>query len=431
MKHRLLGLAASAALVASAGAAAFAQTSSGYHTPPKLIKAGVNTSAIAGPGTVIVQVFVNADGSFKVTKVIRSTNSGDDAAALEIAKSSTYSPARNGNTKVAEFYDYTLKFGAASTSSTSHGGVEAYQADVNSKRYAQAKTGLTAYLGSHPEDARANALLGVSDYFLNDYAGAVAAFNKASTVPSEYRLVAANAYAKAAEEALAQKDAATAVADATKANQFAPGAATLNLLANAQLQAGDTNAAIHSLEQANADAASDSKIDAKQRGTIAANLVAAYMASGQIDKAAALVAEVQRIDPSNTTALTRVITYYDNKAETAQKAGDYSGAAALWDKAGALGGMYAPSMYTKESIALMQGSKPDWKGAKAAADKALAIKPDDASANLAEGVALANDGKKADAITYLQKADASAKASGDTSVSSKAEQLLKQLGAAK
>ena len=54
--------------------------------PAKMIKQGTTSQPIVGSGQVKVQVQVNADGSHKVIKVDSSTNSGDNAAALEIAQ---------------------------------------------------------------------------------------------------------------------------------------------------------------------------------------------------------------------------------------------------------------------------------------------------------------------------------------------------------
>jgi len=113
------------------------------------------------------------------------------------------------------------------------------------------------------------------------------------------------------------------------------------------------------------------------------------------------------------------------------KSGDVAGAAAAYDKGAGVSQDYAALMYANEAIVYMSTPKPDWKAVKAAADKALAIKPDDAGANYAEGAALAVDGKTKDAIPYLQKADAGAKAAGDKALADKAEQLLKQLNAGK
>jgi tetratricopeptide (TPR) repeat protein len=426
---RAAAIAGTLAAFALTSASAFSASETSY-VPPKLTQKGTATSAIAGNGVVKLQVLVRADGSFEVQKVVSSTNHGDDAAALEIAKSSRYAPARKNGKKVTAFYTYTLNFvGSQAQASDVAGPLSRYAADVRAGRYADAKAGLTVYLAAHPDDVQAGTLLGVADFFLNDYSGSAAAFTKAGTVPPEYKTIAANAYVKSAEQALASKDAAAAVADATKASRLAPGAPTLNLLGNAQIIAGDYPGAVRSLEQARTLASSEPALGAKQRATISANLAVAYIDAGDVDKAVALLPEIKQLDPDNAVALSNVVSYYAKKGEAAEKSGDIHGAAALYEKAASLGSEYAPLMYTKEAFAYMQGVKPDWKAAQTAAGKALAIKPDDAQANLAEGVALANDGRGKEAVPYLQKADASAKASGDSALATKAEQLLSQLSA--
>ncbi len=89
--------------------AAGAQYSTEY-VPAKLLKQGLTSHSIAGSGTVVVQVQVNADGTHKAIRVIKSSNSGDNSAALDIAQTSTYRPARRGQTPITAFYDFTLKF---------------------------------------------------------------------------------------------------------------------------------------------------------------------------------------------------------------------------------------------------------------------------------------------------------------------------------
>jgi len=91
-------LLACAAIVAAPFAAG-AQTQATY-IAPKLLSRGANETALAGTGAVTVQVFVKKDGTFSVSKVLKSTNPGDNAAALEIAKSSKYVPATRGGKKV-------------------------------------------------------------------------------------------------------------------------------------------------------------------------------------------------------------------------------------------------------------------------------------------------------------------------------------------
>ena len=80
-----------AVLVAFAQSPALAQYANEF-VPAKLVRQGTTTNSIAGSGTVVVQVQVNADGSHKAIKVISSTNPGDNAAAMEIAQNSSYRP---------------------------------------------------------------------------------------------------------------------------------------------------------------------------------------------------------------------------------------------------------------------------------------------------------------------------------------------------
>ena len=131
---------------------------------------------------------MKTDGSFTVQKVLRSTNHGDDAAALDIAKHSTYAPATRGNKKVVAFYDYTLKFTAGgefvADAGSAAGGSDtaAFERELRAGNYSGAQTGLKAYLAQHPDDAKAQTDLGVADTFLNDYEDAVTAFDKAGTI---------------------------------------------------------------------------------------------------------------------------------------------------------------------------------------------------------------------------------------------------------
>ena len=95
---RISRLATAAAALAAAGtfaAPASAQYANEY-LPPKMTHQGKTTHAIAGTGTVVVQVQVNANGTAKAIRVIHSSNSGDNSAAMDIANHSTYRPAHRG-----------------------------------------------------------------------------------------------------------------------------------------------------------------------------------------------------------------------------------------------------------------------------------------------------------------------------------------------
>jgi tetratricopeptide (TPR) repeat protein len=403
----------------------------GYYTPPKLVKQGTSATPIAGNGTVLIQVLVNPDASFKVQKIIKSSNSDDNQAAMEIANSAKYSPATKGGKKIAAFYTYTLKFVVNTKTSNAApvNPLSKYDAEVHAGHYIDARNGLQSYLQSHPDDPQANALLGVSEFFLNNFVDSATAFNKAGTVSSQYATVAANAYAKAAQAAITTKNGAAAVAYATKAKAVTPGAATWNLLGNAQLVNNDTTDAIQSFEQARALSPSDPKLDPKERGTIVANLIAAYADSDQIDKAVALLPEMKQLDPDNMVGTSHVVAYYAKKALAASNAGKTSDAIAAYEKGGSYGGPLAHTMYTNEAMQLMRLAHPDWNQIQIVAGKAIALTPDDARANLAYGNVLLNEKKYNEALPYLQKAQSSAKASGDADAEKMASQLLTQVSA--
>ena len=158
---RVLSIAV-AALLAVGQIPARAQYANEF-VPAKLIKEGKTSTTIAGSGKVVVQVQVNADGSHKVTKIISSTNSGDNAAATEIANSSTYRPARRGTTPITAFYDFTLRFSGRTVVQSSSGssGVSLSGASltpaasqvaalIRAGQYAQAKSKAQMELLSFP-----------------------------------------------------------------------------------------------------------------------------------------------------------------------------------------------------------------------------------------------------------------------------------------
>ena len=62
----------SALTIAVVAAPAFAQSQD--YSIAKVIKQGTTTQPIAGSGTVLVQVQVNADGTHKVVKILKSDN---------------------------------------------------------------------------------------------------------------------------------------------------------------------------------------------------------------------------------------------------------------------------------------------------------------------------------------------------------------------
>src|SRR5579863_5533055 len=201
---------AAAALFALAPLAAPAQYSNEF-TPAKLLKQGTTAHDIAGSGTVVVQVQVNADGSHKVIKVLRSTNSGDNAAAMDIAQSSSYHPAHRGTTPVVSFYDFTLKFNGKAVVNTptegsgvpSSGGSVSPAATqvaalIRQHQYSQAISKAQGELINSPGDASLRQMLGIAEFDSGNVTGAAAAFDKVDNIGSQFRPIAAASFARAA-----------------------------------------------------------------------------------------------------------------------------------------------------------------------------------------------------------------------------------------
>jgi tetratricopeptide (TPR) repeat protein len=415
-----------------------AQESNSYQ-PPKLIKQGTATSPISGKGTVIVKVLVHADGTFVVQNVLKSTNHADDAAALEIARTSRYRPAlRNGKATLA-FYDFSLKFAGSKVSSAGEGGgggaggeVDRYNRMISAGNFSGAKSGLTEYLAAHPGDVPASLALGLASVHLSDYAGAVKAFDQAGTLPARYAPLAATAYLQYATESARGSDPQAAVAAAKKAVRYLPNAPTYNALGYAEIAAGSTDA-VADLEKARSLAAADSKMTTGARGTIAVNLVQAYLLAGKADQAKALADETAKADPaSGKLAYVALANDYVKKANAKAKTGDQAAAAALFESGAQAVPAQAVTLYSQAAFAyLNMKPNPDTAKAKVAADKALALAPDDPEANFAEGVGLADAGNSKDALVYLNKADAAAKKGTNAGLTANIEAVIKQLSSPK
>jgi Flp pilus assembly protein TadD len=436
LRHRVgLALATVAMLLAPSIALGQSAQFEGGYAPPKLLKQGTFTTPLAGPGLVVVKVLVHPDGTFAVQGVIKSTNHGDEAAALEIAKTSKYKPAYKQGKPELAFYDFSLKFTGSSVSSTDSetgGDVAKYEGMMSAGNVAGAKSGLTDFVAAHPGDNAAQAALGTADALGGDPAGAVKAYDAAGTVPAKYTAVAAQAYAQYAVAQAHAKNGSEAVAAAKKAVQYSATVPSYNALGVSSLAAGDSAAGVAAFEKATQLASADPKSTATNKATLQANLASAYAEAGEIDKAKAAAAEVQRLDPSSKAGETALASYYIGKATDLENAGKMGDAATQYEAAAGVQPSQAVTYYTRASFSYLK-MKPnaDNAKAKADADKALALAPTDAQANFAAGVALANQGSAKDALVYLNKADASAKAANDTALASAVESAIKQLGGSK
>ena len=419
-------LAAAASLAFALPLAASAQTST-FYTPPKIIKQGTANSPIVGTGAVTLKVFVKANATVGPVEVEKSTNHGDDAAALEIAKSSTYKPGLRDGKPIDAFYTLALKFSGSSvindTGTSSNQLIQA-NALIRANKFADAKTEVQSYLTSHPADKDAQALLGVADSYLNDAAGAAAAFDAAGTIPDRFKVVAAKAYADAAVDQLKAKNNDRAIALADKALALQQNVNTLFIRGTAYGNAQKYPQAIADLEKAkslatagNADAATINAIDA--------SLATSYVFGGQADKGIALAQQIKRRDPSNTRVDDTLASYYNQQAVAAMTAGKKDEAVADLENAAKIVPSRSVVLYVQAANVLSQGDKPDWKRVKAEVDKALAVDPNDARANYVAGIALANQGDGKGAIPFLQKAKANA--GSDTSLNADIDTALKKL----
>lgn len=424
----LAALALGAISLASFPLAALAQTSQ-FYSPPKIIKQGTATSPIVGKGSVTLKVFVKKNGAVGSVAVVKSTNHGDDAAAVEIAKSSTYKPGARDAKPEDAYYTLALKFnGSSVTSDTGSAAGEVAQANalIRAGKYADAKTQLQSYLTGHPSDRDAQALLGVADAYLNDAAGAAAAFDATGgAIPERFRVVANKAYSDAAIEALKAKNNDQAVAYADKALAMQPNVNGYYLRGTAYANAQKYPPAIADLEKAKSLAAG--KADAGTLGAIDSSLATAYLFGGQPDKGTALAAEVKRRDPSNTRVDDALAGYYNQQATAAVQGGKRDQAVASLEAGAKAVPSRAVVLYTAAANVMSGGAKSadDWKRVKAEADKALAANPNDAGALFIDGIASANAGDSATAKTTLAKAKANA--GSDADLSAKIDTALAQL----
>ncbi len=440
-----------AGVTAVASAAAFAPASAQYanqFAPAKLVHQGSTSKAIAGPGTVIVQVQVNADGSHHVVKVIKSTNSADNPAALEIASNSSYHPAHRGATAITSYYDFTLKFKgrsvAASVGENVATGSPAARIDalIHQGKYDQAKSEAEQALASSPDNSVLNEELGTANYFLADYPGSAAAFDKASTIGKTFQQVAAQAYAMAAAKSSAASP-QQAVAYGKKAVEMAPAANSYFALGAAEVQAGDTASAVTDLKKAMDMAQSDPKADVKSKVAIASQLYQAYDKAGDTANAQKTLAYIKQLDPNNASVGTLQGNKYLQAGNDAAQAGNHEEALKDFEQAASVGSSavqvtaYAAAALQQSAIISSQKTPPtkdDYAKVKAYADKALAISPNDALANFAEGVGLAGEwvvggktdaGLKTQALAALNKAKASAQSSGNMSLSLNIDNFIK------
>jgi thioredoxin-like negative regulator of GroEL len=429
-----LGAAACGVALAAPLAAGAQNGTENYYYPPKIATFGKSSLPIAGPGKVVVKVLVRADGTFAVQGVIASTNHGDDATALDIAKHSKYHPAARGLAKkpILAFYDFSVDFtgsgasGSAGSDATPSALI-APETAMRAGKYAEAESSLDTYLQAHPGDQKALLDLGETQVFLNDFAAAAGTFDKVTTIPDNVKGAAERAYSEASTAATKAKATDEAVAFAKKAVALEPGVYSYNALGTAEHAAGDDVAALADLQKAH-DAATSLKNS--DRATIDVNLISILYDTGKDDEAKPLVAEVNALSPGDAGLQIVTANRAVKHAQAADAAGKLDEGESDWEAAALAAPSQAAAFYAHAaSDEINKKTGADLAKAKGYTDKGLAADPNNAELNYFAGYVLAKQGKKTDALTYLNKADASAKAGNDSGLTSGIESLIKQLNA--
>ena len=202
----------------------------------------------------------------------------------------------------------------------------------------------------------------------------------------------------------------------------------------AQLANKQNADALTTLKAVHAAAMNDPKFNKTARENIDARLMGAYLANNDTADAQAIANEIKQIDPSSTLAGRVLGNSFLKMGIDAAAAKNYPEALKNFDQAAAGGDPdVAVTADTQAAFVIAKMDKPDWKQMQSYADKAIALKPNDAPANYAEGIALTgqwaashDDATKKKALDALNKADALAKQSGNEALSLQIETFIKQ-----
>jgi tetratricopeptide (TPR) repeat protein len=400
------------------------------YVPPKLESPGTNSTALAGRGDVTVQVFVKKDGTFTVNKVLKSTNAADNAAALEIAKTSKYKPAIRDGKPIDAYYDYVLSFAGDGAAAANAGPLAGATASIRAAKYDDAKTQLNAYLQAHPGDTQAYTLLGVANAFGGDPAAASLAFEKAGTVPDQYKTLAIQSYAKYASALLDAKkfgDAVTYAGHAIDADPNNLQAYYVRGIANSNLQ--NDAGSIADLQKARTIAQS-AKSDDKTVAMIDFNLAVSQLAAGQFGEAATTTKEAVKLDPSRQAALDKfAVTAVNNAAVALANQGKIADAVSRLESGATAFPAGAAQLYVQAAYIYATDKKPDWRKVQSEADRALAIDASNGRGNYIRGVAAAQQDDPKTAIPYLNKAKSSTAYTSDAALAKQIDDALKALNA--
>jgi tetratricopeptide (TPR) repeat protein len=413
---------------------AFAQTAAAY-TPPKLLKQGTTAPATTPTGAVTIQVFVKRDGSFTVSRIIKSTNPSDNAVAMEIAKTATYKPALRDGKPVDAYYDYEMAFGGAvsldSAPKAAGGGptADAY-ALIRNGKYGEAKTELQSYLAAHPGDVQASTLLGVANAFAGDADDAAIAFDNVPSVPDQYHALAAQAYVTHSANMLAAQkypEAVTAATHLIALEPQSPNCYYVRGLANADQQ--NFKEALPDLQKAY-DLTKTLKQDDKSVAAIEFNLAIAELNTGAYAAAAANAKDVAQLDPLQLPKLQQAeYVAVANDAIGSANAGHIDDAVAKFEAGAATFPASAANFYGQAAFVMLTAKTPDYKKLKVEAEKSLALDPTNGRALFVNAFVAAQAGDSKGAIADMNKAKMSPLYASDASFAKQVDDNLKKLTA--
>lgn len=383
-------------------------------------------------GTVMVQVLVHPDATFAVQRVISSTNPADNDAALDIARHSSYAAATRNGKPVEEFNDFAIEFTEPLPGIAKSVDVCNAYAQIRAGQYADARSGLAAYIVAHPDDQEGYLFLGVAAGFAKDYSAAVVAFDKVANIPDRFLNLVVESY----QNLMSDKRAAGAFADvlplATRVMQLAPkdpNAPYLRGLSEIPLKRYP--AAVADIENAFGLLAAAKLSDADRAG-VGENLLAAYLLNGDMEKAKALIPVIKTLDPNAQARIdTAIFMGVVGNANTLLAAGNYAASVTELEAGTTLLPSEAVNFYHR-ALGVLSSQKPiDWKKIKAEAEKALAVDKTDGLSNFYKGLALNNgENNPKGALPFLKLAKSSSAYSSDTSFAKQVDTALKALDSA-
>jgi tetratricopeptide (TPR) repeat protein len=284
-----------------------------------------------------------------------------------------------------------------------------------------------------PGDDSLRQMLGIAEFDSGNVTGAAAAFDKVPNVGTQFKPIAAASFARAAVST-ASSNPTQALAYANKAMTLEPGANSRFALGVAQLANNQNAEALASLKAAHDAELSDRSLATSSKVNLDQELMRAYIANGDTAGAQATAAEIKRLDPSSNAGAEALGDSLLRSGVAAFNNKDYTTALADFDKAAATG---SPDVAFQANVlaakTIGNTAKPDYKQMQAYAEKALAIKPNDANANFALGIAQTgqwfgnhSDDTKKTASATLTKADQEAKDQGDEGLALQIESFMKK-----